>query len=52
MGATAKRLFENEKAALLQQIDAECDKYKGQALPIPSRGGEFSKKSKVKRNIF
>ena len=38
MGATARRMFEDEKAAILQQIDAECEKYKGQALPIPSRG--------------
>ena len=38
MGATARRMFEDEKAAILQQIDAECEKYKGQALPIPFRG--------------
>jgi hypothetical protein len=38
MGATARRMFEDEKAAVLQQIDAECEKYKGQALPIPARG--------------
>lgn len=40
MGAIAKRMFENEKAALLEQIDKECDKFKGQALPIPTRGGK------------
>ena len=39
MGATAKRMFEDEKPAVLTQIEAECDKYKGQSLPIPSRGG-------------
>lgn len=40
MGATAKRMFEDEKPAMLTQIEAECDKYKGQSLPIPSRGGK------------
>ena len=40
MGATAKRMFEDEKPAMLSQIEAECDKYKGQSLPIPSRGGK------------
>ena len=39
MGATAKRMFEDEKPALLTQIEAECDKYKGQSLPLPNRGG-------------
>merc|ERR1719187_320244 len=39
MGATAKRMFEDEKAAVLSQIDAECEKYSGKSLPIPSRGG-------------
>ncbi len=38
MGATARRMFEDEKPAILQQIDAECEKYAGQALPIPARG--------------
>ena len=40
MGATAKRMFEDEKEAIKSQIDAECDKYSGQALPIPTRGGK------------
>jgi len=40
IGATAKRMFEDEKPAMLTQIEAECDKYKGQSLPIPSRGGK------------
>ena len=39
MGATAKRMFEDEKAAVLSQIDVECEKYSGKSLPIPSRGG-------------
>jgi len=40
MGATVKRMFEDEKPAMLTQIEAECDKYKGQSLPIPTRGGK------------
>ena len=40
MGATAKRMFEDEKDAIKTQIEAECDKYKGLSLPIPARGGK------------
>ena len=40
MGDTAKRMFEDEKAALKGQIDTECEKYAGQSLPIPSRGSK------------
>ena len=40
MGATAKRMFEDEKDAIKSQIEAECDKYSGQSLPIPTRGGK------------
>ena len=40
MGDTAKRMFEDEKGAIKSQIDSECDKYTGQSLPIPSRGGK------------
>ena len=40
MGDTARRMFEDEKAAVLSQINAECEKYKGLSLPIPSRGGK------------
>jgi len=40
MGATVKRMFEDEKDAIKNQIDAECDKYNGQSLPIPTRGGK------------
>jgi len=31
-------MFEDEKPAVLQQIDAECNKYAGESLPIPTRG--------------
>jgi len=40
MGPTAKRMFEDEKDSIKSQIDTECDKYTGQNLPIPSRGGK------------
>ena len=40
MGATAKRMFEDEKAALLKQIEDECEKYSGKSLPLPTRGGK------------
>ena len=40
MGSTAKRMFEDEKAAVLQQIETECNKYAGESLPIPSRGNK------------
>ncbi|XP_074041153.1 protein mini spindles-like isoform X1 [Leptinotarsa decemlineata] len=38
MGATLNVFFENEKPALRDQINAECDKYEGQKPPIPTRG--------------
>ena len=37
MGNTAKRMFEDEKPAVVKQIDDECQKYAGQSLPIPTK---------------
>ena len=37
----AKEVYtEDEKDAIKNQIEAECDKYNGQSLPIPTRGGK------------
>ncbi|KAK7477171.1 hypothetical protein BaRGS_00031556, partial [Batillaria attramentaria] len=38
MGAKLRVFFEEEKPALLQQIDAEFEKVKGQKPPAPTRG--------------
>nr|XP_018670649.1 cytoskeleton-associated protein 5-like [Ciona intestinalis] len=38
IGGKLHMLFENEKPALLQQIDAEIEKVKGQSPPAPTRG--------------
>lgn len=38
IGAKIRMFFENEKPALLQQIDAEIEKCSGQAPPAPTRG--------------
>ncbi|MCI4383816.1 hypothetical protein PGIGA_G00031060 [Pangasianodon gigas] len=38
MGAPLRMFFEDEKAALLSQIDAEFEKMKGQTPPAPIRG--------------
>ncbi|XP_060608176.1 cytoskeleton-associated protein 5-A-like, partial [Ruditapes philippinarum] len=38
MGQQLRMFFEDEKAALLQQIDAEFEKVKGQKPPAPIRG--------------
>ncbi|XP_072383442.1 protein mini spindles [Diabrotica undecimpunctata] len=38
MGATLNVFFENEKPALRDQINAECDKYEGEKPPPPTRG--------------
>ncbi|XP_034164860.2 cytoskeleton-associated protein 5-A [Pangasianodon hypophthalmus] len=38
MGAPLRMFFEDEKAALLLQIDAEFEKMKGQTPPAPIRG--------------
>ncbi|XP_066151261.1 protein mini spindles [Euwallacea fornicatus] len=38
MGATLHVFFENEKAALREQINAEFDKYEGETAPAPVRG--------------
>lgn len=38
MGPPLRMLFEDEKAALLLQIDAEIEKVKDQPLPEPTRG--------------
>ncbi|XP_066503384.1 cytoskeleton-associated protein 5-A-like isoform X2 [Hoplias malabaricus] len=39
MGAPLRMFFEDEKVALLSQIDAEFEKMKGQTPPAPIRGG-------------
>ena len=38
MGATLRVFLEDEKAALVQQIDAEIEKVKGEKPPPPTRG--------------
>ncbi|KAJ8966867.1 hypothetical protein NQ314_003261 [Rhamnusium bicolor] len=38
MGASLNVFFENEKPALRDQINAECDKYEGEKPPPPIRG--------------
>ncbi|XP_029438954.1 cytoskeleton-associated protein 5 isoform X2 [Rhinatrema bivittatum] len=38
MGAPLRMFFEDEKPALLSQIDAEFEKMQGQTLPVPTRG--------------
>ncbi|XP_041753854.1 cytoskeleton-associated protein 5-like [Coregonus clupeaformis] len=38
MGASLRMFFEDEKAALLAQIDAEFEKMQGQTPPSPTRG--------------
>ncbi|CAH2325956.1 cytoskeleton-associated 5-like isoform X1 [Pelobates cultripes] len=38
MGAPLRMFFEEEKPALLSQIDAEFEKMKGQSPPAPTRG--------------
>ncbi|KAG5893374.1 hypothetical protein JTB14_000138 [Gonioctena quinquepunctata] len=38
MGSTLNVFFENEKPALRDQINAECDKYEGEKPPAPTRG--------------
>lgn len=38
MGPTLRVFYENEKSALLQQIDAEFEKVKGEKPPAPIRG--------------
>ncbi|KAK4303692.1 hypothetical protein Pmani_024319 [Petrolisthes manimaculis] len=38
MGSTLRVFFEDEKAALLQQIDAEFEKLNGTSAPAPTRG--------------
>ncbi|KAM8940030.1 cytoskeleton-associated protein 5 isoform 2-T2 [Pelodytes ibericus] len=38
MGAPLRMFFEEEKPALLSQIDAEFEKMKGQTPPVPTRG--------------
>ncbi|XP_073397742.1 cytoskeleton-associated protein 5 isoform X2 [Dendrobates tinctorius] len=42
MGAPLRMFFEEEKPALLSQIDAEFEKMKGQTPPAPSRGSTKS----------
>jgi cytoskeleton-associated protein 5 len=38
LGANFRGLFDQEKPALLEQIDAEIEKVKGQKAPVPMRG--------------
>ncbi|KAF0310307.1 Cytoskeleton-associated protein 5 [Amphibalanus amphitrite] len=38
MGGTLRQLFEDEKPALLQQIDAEFQRVSGEQPPVPTRG--------------
>ncbi|GAA6092766.1 cytoskeleton-associated protein 5 isoform X3 [Tachysurus ichikawai] len=45
MGAPLRMFFEDEKPALLSQIDAEFEKMQGQSPPAPTRG--LSKKGPV-----
>ncbi|XP_056135321.1 cytoskeleton-associated protein 5-like [Lampris incognitus] len=40
MGAPLRMFFEDEKAALLSQIDAEFQKMQGQTPPAPTRGSK------------
>ncbi|XP_062405946.1 cytoskeleton-associated protein 5-like isoform X3 [Sardina pilchardus] len=40
MGAALRMFFEDEKAALLSQIDSEFEKMKGQSAPAPIRGSK------------
>lgn len=42
MGAPLRMFFEEEKPALLSQIDAEFEKVKGQTPPAPTRGSSKS----------
>ncbi|XP_041917900.1 cytoskeleton-associated protein 5-A-like isoform X2 [Alosa sapidissima] len=42
MGAALRMFFEDEKAALLSQIDSEFEKMKGQSAPAPIRGSKTS----------
>lgn len=44
MGPTLRVFYENEKSALLQQIDAEFEKVKGEKPPAPARGVSPSSK--------
>ncbi|XP_076233452.1 msps cytoskeleton-associated protein 5 isoform X2 [Calliopsis andreniformis] len=46
MGKPLLMFFENEKAALRQQIEQECEKHNGESPPIPIRGVK-SRKDKV-----
>ncbi|XP_076386663.1 msps cytoskeleton-associated protein 5 isoform X2 [Megachile rotundata] len=38
MGKPLLTFFENEKPALRQQIEQECEKHNGESLPVPIRG--------------
>lgn len=38
VGASLNIFFENEKAAIRDLINAECDKYEGNKPPIPTKG--------------
>lgn len=42
MGSPLRMLFEDEKPALVQQIDAEFEKVKGERPPAPTRGVKAS----------
>lgn len=38
IGASLNTFFENEKPAMRDLINAECDKYEGSKPPTPTRG--------------
>lgn len=40
IGATLHTFFENEKSAIRDLINVECDKYEGAKPPTPTRGIE------------
>ncbi|XP_033322448.2 msps cytoskeleton-associated protein 5 isoform X2 [Megalopta genalis] len=46
MGKPLLMFFENEKSALRQQIEQECEKHNGESPPIPIRGVK-NKKGKI-----
>lgn len=47
MGKPLLGFFENEKPALRQQIEQECEKHNGEVLPAPIRGAKARKATNV-----
>ncbi|KAG7190528.1 hypothetical protein KM043_006629 [Ampulex compressa] len=45
MGKQLLMFFENEKPALKQQIERECEKHNGETPPVPIRGAKTKKKN-------